>query len=328
MTSGRYKMNDENSTEQIKKYTFYTNLQNSNSNSKEDLEILIPEVCDHVPYFSETFDILIFVNDINSTNLNSYIFQKEKSAGYSLYTWRCAPLLAWFLWDRRNALPNKRILEIGCGTALPGILAAKCGAHVTLSDSCTLPKTLKNVYNSCLLNNLQPGKDIDIIGLSWGVFLDNIFALGPIDYIIGSDCFYDPSVFEDILVTISFLLDRNPAAKFLFSYQVRSSDWSIEALLKKWNLIAVKVLSKVLKHVHKLFVRNVPFTIASRQLKEHFSAFGHISSASVVFDKNTGMTRGYGFVTFSSKEAYDKALNQKVHMLDGKVLKIEEASAA
>lgn len=44
MTSGRYKMNDENSTQQIKKYTFYTNSQNSNSNSKEELEILIPEV--------------------------------------------------------------------------------------------------------------------------------------------------------------------------------------------------------------------------------------------------------------------------------------------
>lgn len=37
-------MNDENSTQQIKKYTFYTNSQNSNSNSKEELEILIPEV--------------------------------------------------------------------------------------------------------------------------------------------------------------------------------------------------------------------------------------------------------------------------------------------
>lgn len=39
-------MNDENSTQQIKKYTFYTSSHNSNSNSKEELEILIPEVSD------------------------------------------------------------------------------------------------------------------------------------------------------------------------------------------------------------------------------------------------------------------------------------------
>lgn len=43
-------MNDENSTQQIKKYTFYTNAQTSNSNSKEELEILIPEVTFSVLY--------------------------------------------------------------------------------------------------------------------------------------------------------------------------------------------------------------------------------------------------------------------------------------
>lgn len=179
---------------------------------------------------------------------------------------------------------NKNILEIGCGTALPGILAAKCGSKgmfrepkiimlkrrvdcefnkfrlnirgvrtgrkiicdflpitVTLSDSLTLPTTLKNIHQACLLNSLQPGKDIKVIGLSWGVLLNNIFTLGPIDYIIASDVFYDPSVFEDILVTVSFLLERNPLAKFLFTYQVRSADWSIEASLKKWHLVAVNI---------------------------------------------------------------------------------------
>lgn len=44
-------MNDENSTEQIKKYVFYTNSQNSNSNSKEELEILIPEVSTSFEHF-------------------------------------------------------------------------------------------------------------------------------------------------------------------------------------------------------------------------------------------------------------------------------------
>lgn len=127
-------------------------------------------------------------------------------------------------------------MEIGSGTALPGILAAKCGAQVTLSDSCTLPKTLTHIQRCCTLNNLQPGKDIEIIGLGWGLLLNNIFNLGQIDYVIGSDCFYDPTVFEDILVTISFLFDQNKTAKFYATYQERSTDWSIEALLQKWNL--------------------------------------------------------------------------------------------
>lgn len=75
-----------------------------------------------------------------------------------------------------------------------------------------------------------------MVGLSWGLLLNSVNSCGTIDYIIGSDCFYDPTVFEDILVTISYFLDENKSAKFIFSYQERSTDWSIEALLKKWNL--------------------------------------------------------------------------------------------
>lgn len=75
-----------------------------------------------------------------------------------------------------------------------------------------------------------------VLGITWGLFLSNLFKLGSIDLIIASDCFYDPNVFEDIIVTVSFLLDRNVNAKFLTVYQERSSDWSIEYLLNKWNL--------------------------------------------------------------------------------------------
>lgn len=57
-----------------------------------------------------------------------------------------------------------------------------------------------------------------------------------IDLIIGSDCLYDLSVFEDVISTLSFLLDRNPKATAIIAYQLRSSDWSIENLLKKYEL--------------------------------------------------------------------------------------------
>lgn len=157
-------------------------------------------------------------------------------ASYSFYTWPSAPVLAWFLWERRGELPNKRILEIGSGTALPGIVAAKCGAKVTLSDSVTLPKSLAHIKRSCQLNNLIINKNINLIGLTWGSFLHNFEAHGPVDLILGSDCFYEPSVFEDILVTVSYILKVNPGSKFLCTYQERSSDWTIEHLLAKWNL--------------------------------------------------------------------------------------------
>lgn len=157
-------------------------------------------------------------------------------ASYSFYTWPSAPVLAWFLWEHRGELVDKRVLEIGCGTGLPGILAAKCGAKVILSESATLPKSLAHIKRSCQLNDLIIDQHIKVIGLTWGLFLNDLETIGGIDLILGSDCFYEPNVFEDILVTISYLFDKNPSAKFFCTYQERSSDWSIEHLLAKWNL--------------------------------------------------------------------------------------------
>lgn len=170
--------------------------------------------------------------------------------GYSFYTWPSANILAWFLWIHREHFIGKRILEIGCGTALPGILAAKFGAKVILSDNCMLPSTLKHVEHCCEVNGLNPhSADIDVIGLSWGILLKSIFDIGSLDYIIAADCFYDPSIFEDILVTISFLLNSATSnlTKFLFIYQERASDWSIEHLLQKWNLQCSNISLKSLE---------------------------------------------------------------------------------
>ena len=68
---------------------------------------------------------------------------------------------------------------------MPGILAAKCGAYVTLSDSATLPKSLAHTKRSCHLNNLVLNEQIRVIGLTWGLFLSNLDSIGPIDLILG-----------------------------------------------------------------------------------------------------------------------------------------------
>lgn len=139
------------------------------------------------------------------------------------------------MWENRGELQGKKLLELGAGTALPGILAAKCGAIVTLSDSATLPKSIAHTKRSCHLNNLALNEQIKVIGLTWGLFLSNLDSIGPLDLILGSDCFFEPANFEDIIVTVAYLIEKNPGSKFICTYQERSSDWSIEHLLEKWN---------------------------------------------------------------------------------------------
>ncbi|XP_051490822.1 histone-arginine methyltransferase METTL23 isoform X2 [Apus apus] len=152
---------------------------------------------------------------------------------YGMFAWPCAVVLAQFLWARRSSLPGKRVLELGAGVGLPGVLAAKCGAEVTLSDSEELPRCLQNCRRSCGANGL-PG--LPVLGLTWGRLGPALLALPAVDIILGSDVFFDPKDFEDILTTVYFLLEKNPHAQFWTTYQVRSADWSIEALLCKWKL--------------------------------------------------------------------------------------------
>ncbi|XP_070579390.1 histone-arginine methyltransferase METTL23-like isoform X3 [Ptychodera flava] len=125
------------------------------------------------------------------------------------------------------------IPELGAGTSLPGVVAAKCGAKVILSDARQFPRCLENCKRSCQANDLQ---DVDVVGITWGDFSRELFELPTLDFIVASDCFYDTKDFEDVLATVYFLLDRNPDARFLCTYQERNSDWSIEFLLNKWQL--------------------------------------------------------------------------------------------
>uniref|UniRef100_A0A2K5R920 SRA stem-loop-interacting RNA-binding protein, mitochondrial n=1 Tax=Cebus imitator TaxID=2715852 RepID=A0A2K5R920_CEBIM len=65
------------------------------------------------------------------------------------------------------------------------------------------------------------------------------------------------------------------------------------------------------------FVRKIPWTAASSQLREHFAQFGHIKKCIVPFDRETGFHRGMGWVQFSSEEELQNALQQENHIIDG-----------
>jgi len=76
------------------------------------------------------------------------------------------------------------------------------------------------------------------------------------------------------------------------------------------------------RSAYKLFVANLPWTVGTRELKQYFSEFGHVANSNVVFDRNTGFSRGYGFVVFSTQEAYNNAKSKSLHTLEGSNLSI------
>jgi RNA recognition motif-containing protein len=57
-----------------------------------------------------------------------------------------------------------------------------------------------------------------------------------------------------------------------------------------------------------IYVGNIPRGVTENELRELFQAFGEISSASVIKDKFSGESRGFGFVEMPNKEEAQKAL--------------------
>lgn len=84
---------------------------------------------------------------------------------------------------------NCSFQQIGAGVSLPGIVAAKCGAQVTLSDSSELPHCLAICRQSCQMNSLP---EMPVLGLTWGHVSPSLLALPPQDIILASDVFFEP----------------------------------------------------------------------------------------------------------------------------------------
>ena len=76
----------------------------------------------------------------------------------------------------------------------------------------------------------------------------------------------------------------------------------------------------------KLYVRNLSFQTSSHELEELFASVGTVESATVVEDRETGRSRGFGFVEMSSQEEGEKAIAElNGQEVSGREIKVNEA---
>lgn len=76
----------------------------------------------------------------------------------------------------------------------------------------------------------------------------------------------------------------------------------------------------------KLYVGNLPFQTSSSDLEALFAGIGTVESATVVEDRETGRSRGFGFVEMSSQEEGEKAIAEfNGSEYGGRELKVNQA---
>ena len=76
----------------------------------------------------------------------------------------------------------------------------------------------------------------------------------------------------------------------------------------------------------RLYVGNVPFSTTDGELRELFEPYGAVESATIITDRHTGRSRGFGFVEMNDPEEARKAMEAlNESMVGGRPIVVNEA---
>ena len=76
----------------------------------------------------------------------------------------------------------------------------------------------------------------------------------------------------------------------------------------------------------RIYVGNLPWSTDQAQLEEMFAAIGEVESASVITDRETGRSRGFGFVEMPEADAQRAIAELNGHTVDSRQLRVNEAN--
>ena len=75
----------------------------------------------------------------------------------------------------------------------------------------------------------------------------------------------------------------------------------------------------------KMYVGNLPWSTGEAELEEMFAGIGEVRSANVITDRDTGRSRGFGFVEMSDDDAKRAIEELNGNEVDGRAIKVNEA---
>lgn len=77
----------------------------------------------------------------------------------------------------------------------------------------------------------------------------------------------------------------------------------------------------------KIFVGGISQSTNKQTLEAYFGKYGPIEEIRILYDGNTGKSRGFAFVLFKERQSLEKALKYKSHKIKGKVVELKEFSS-
>lgn len=77
---------------------------------------------------------------------------------------------------------------------------------------------------------------------------------------------------------------------------------------------------------NKIFVGGLPWSTKESELQDAFGQFGTITEAKIITDRETGRSRGFGFITFEEESAIEQAISEmNGKEFGGRTIKVNQA---
>jgi len=75
----------------------------------------------------------------------------------------------------------------------------------------------------------------------------------------------------------------------------------------------------------KIFIGGLPANITEDELKEHFTKYGTVTDAVIMYDQQKQRSRGFGFLTFESEDSVELVVNEHFIQINGKQVEVKKA---
>ena len=144
-------------------------------------------------------------------------------APYWAVLWRSGVALATEI--ESVALRGLRVVELGCGLAVPSIAAARAGADVLATDAC--PEALELVARNAQANDVR----IETATVGWSE-PDELVQRGPFDLVLASDVLYERASVAPLLS----LLPRLAPEAWLAEPGRSTADAFLEQAKRRWEV--------------------------------------------------------------------------------------------
>ncbi|XP_071393633.1 EEF1A lysine methyltransferase 3-like [Centroberyx affinis] len=163
----------------------------------------------------------LFADTFSEDNLYKFIGQELKinqvfsaNLGVAAPVWDAALHLCRYFEEQSLDLGGKRIIELGAGTGVVGILAARLGAEVTLTDLPLAVPQLETNVSANMPSSGWPSVPPAVLPLSWGQ--DQLSFPSDWDLVLGADIVYLSETYPLLLETLVHLC-KNGAVVYLSS---------------------------------------------------------------------------------------------------------------